>query len=174
MPWHFTIEFDEDKAKENGYDPDELYDCVGRIVETMGNVRTGRGSWQAESRENQFGAQCPAVALPVKQPWVMENVKSFTTYEDMNEPDGEDYLEMARRVRPELVRRDMRPPVFSVGDAVEFDTARSGTLRGTVADVGCGRDRPCDIMVEAHPETGRPCIWKNVPEGAVRPVGPGG
>lgn len=100
--WHFTIEFDERKARANGYDPDELYDCVGRIVEPMGNVRTGRGSWQAESRENQFGAQCPAVALLVKQPWVMENVMSLTTYEDMNEPDGEDYLAMARCVRPDL------------------------------------------------------------------------
>ena len=64
-PWSFEIEFDEEEAARNGYDPDELYDCVGRIVEPMGNVRTARGSWQAESRENQFGAQCPAVALLV-------------------------------------------------------------------------------------------------------------
>ena len=101
-PWSFEIEFDEEEAARNGCDPDELYDCVGRIVEPMGNVRTARGSWQAESRENQFGAQCPAVALLVKQPWVMENVRSITTHEDMNEPDGEDYLAVVRRVRPEL------------------------------------------------------------------------
>lgn len=105
-PWSFEIEFDEEEAARNGYDPDELYDCVGRIVEPMGNVRTARGSWRAESRENQFGAQCPAVALLVKQPWVMENVRSLTTHEDMNEPDGEDYLSVVRRVRPELLPED--------------------------------------------------------------------
>lgn len=105
-PWSFEIEFDEEEAARNGYDPDELYDCVGRIVEPMGNVRTARGSWRAESRENQFGAQCPAVALLVKQPWVMENVRSLTTHEDMNEPDGEDHLSVVRRVRPELFPED--------------------------------------------------------------------
>lgn len=109
-PWSFEIEFDEEEAARNGYDPDELYDCVGRIVEPMGNVRTARGSWRAESRENQFGAQCPAVALLVKQPWVMENVRSLTTHEDMNEPDGEDCLAVVRRVRPELFPEGrMRP-----------------------------------------------------------------
>ena len=39
----------------------------------------------------------------VKQPWVMMNIKSLTTYEDMNEPDGEDYLAIVRRTRPELI-----------------------------------------------------------------------
>lgn len=34
-PWSFEIEFDEEEAARNGYDPDELYDCVGRIVEPM-------------------------------------------------------------------------------------------------------------------------------------------
>lgn len=56
----------------------------------------------------------------------------------------------------------------SVGDAVEFDTVRFGTLRGTVADVDRGCERSCDIVVERHPETGAPCIWKNVPEASVR------
>ena len=28
-PWRFTIEFDEEKAKRNGYNVDDLYDCVG-------------------------------------------------------------------------------------------------------------------------------------------------
>ena len=27
-PWRFTIEFDEEKAKRNGYNVDDLYDCV--------------------------------------------------------------------------------------------------------------------------------------------------
>ena len=93
VPWHFTIVFDEDKAMRNGYDVDALYDYVGENVEPLGNIRIGRGSWQAKSREVQFGAQCPAVA----------NIKSLTTYEDMNEPDGEDYLAIVRRTRPELI-----------------------------------------------------------------------
>ncbi|MBN2945620.1 MAG: hypothetical protein JTJ24_10125 [Collinsella sp.] len=62
------------------------------------------------------------------------------------------------------------PPAPSVGDAVEFETSRFGVLRGTVADVGHGRERACDIMVERHPETGRPCMWKNVPGDKVRPT----
>ena len=62
-PWRFTIEFDEEKAKRNGYNVDDLYDCVGKYAEQMGNVRIGLGTWQAKNREVQFGAQCP-VALP--------------------------------------------------------------------------------------------------------------
>lgn len=42
----------------------------------------------------------------MKQPWVMENVRSLTTHEDMNDPDGEDYLSVVRRVRPELLPED--------------------------------------------------------------------
>lgn len=56
-PWRFTIEFDEEKAKRNGYNVDDLYDCVGKYAEQMGNVRIGLGTWQAKSREVQFGAQ---------------------------------------------------------------------------------------------------------------------
>lgn len=40
-PWRFTIEFDEEKAKRNGYNVDDLYDCVGKYAEQMGNVRIG-------------------------------------------------------------------------------------------------------------------------------------
>lgn len=32
-PWSFTIVFDEDKAKKNGYEVDTLYDYVGKNVE---------------------------------------------------------------------------------------------------------------------------------------------
>ncbi len=46
-PWRFTIEFDEEKAKRNGYNVDDLYDCVGKYAEQMGNVRIGLGTWQA-------------------------------------------------------------------------------------------------------------------------------
>ncbi len=39
-----------------------------------------------------------------KQLWVMQNIKSWRTYEDMNEPDGEDYLNIVRRHSPERIR----------------------------------------------------------------------
>lgn len=34
-PWSFTIVFDEDKAKKNGYEVDTLYDYVGKNVEGL-------------------------------------------------------------------------------------------------------------------------------------------
>ena len=43
-PWRFTIEFDEEKAKRNGYNVDDLYDCVGKYAEQMGNIRIGLGT----------------------------------------------------------------------------------------------------------------------------------
>lgn len=38
-PWSFTIVFDEDKAKKNGYEVDTLYDYVGKKVNKL------MGSW---------------------------------------------------------------------------------------------------------------------------------
>lgn len=38
-PWSFTIVFDEDKAKKNGYEVDTLYDYVGKNVEGLGKGR---------------------------------------------------------------------------------------------------------------------------------------
>lgn len=38
-PWSFTIVFDEDKAKKNGYEVDTLYDYVGKNVEGLENER---------------------------------------------------------------------------------------------------------------------------------------
>ena len=49
-PWRFTIEFDDEKAKRNGYNVDDLYDCVGKYAEQMGNVRIGLGTWQRTAR----------------------------------------------------------------------------------------------------------------------------
>lgn len=46
-PWSFTIVFDEDKAKKNGYEVDTLYDYVGKNVEGLGNERIARGTWRA-------------------------------------------------------------------------------------------------------------------------------
>ena len=94
---------DEEKAKRNGYNVDDLYDCVGKYAEQMGNVRIGLGTWQAKNREVQFGAQCPVCATLSKQPWVMQNIKSWRTYEDMNEPEGEDYLQVIRDISPERI-----------------------------------------------------------------------
>ena len=101
--WRFTIEFDDEKAKRNGYNVDDLYDCVGKYAEQMGNVRIGLGTWQAKNRKVQFGAQCPVCATLSKQPWVMQNIKSWRTYEDMNEPEGEDYLQVIRDISPERI-----------------------------------------------------------------------
>ena len=56
-PWSFTIVFDEAKAVRHGYSLDALYDHVGKIAESFGNVRIGRGSWQAKAS---------GVVLPVR------------------------------------------------------------------------------------------------------------
>lgn len=45
-PWSFTIVFDEDKAKKNGYEVDTLYDYVGKNVEGLGNERVAHGTWR--------------------------------------------------------------------------------------------------------------------------------
>lgn len=55
------------------------------------------------NRKVQFGAQCPVCATLSKQPWVMQNIKSWRTYEDMNEPEGEDYLQIIRDISPERI-----------------------------------------------------------------------
>lgn len=102
-PWRFTIEFDAEKARQNGYDVEELYDCVGRNVEPRGNVRMSHNTWQAVNRDVQIDAQCAACSLLAGEDWVMKNVKSWRTYEDINEPDGSDYLAAIRRICPELI-----------------------------------------------------------------------
>lgn len=101
-PWSFTIVFDEAKATRHGYTLDELYNHVGRIAEPLGNVRTGRGSWRAKDVRSNHSAQPVALRCLCEQKWVMENVKSWTTYED-ERPNGEDYLQLLRRHRPYLI-----------------------------------------------------------------------
>lgn len=100
-PWRFEIEFDEQKAKAHGYDVDTLYECVGRNVEPMGNVRVGRGTWQVREGADEVMAQSATLARLVRMPWVMENVASLTSYED-GEP--EDCLSVIGKVSPRLVR----------------------------------------------------------------------
>ena len=101
--WHFTIEFDERKAAAHGTTVDELYDRVGAFVEPYGNVRVGRGTWQARDARSGFRAQCPAVCDLSQQRWVMQNVRSWVTFEGDGDPQGEDYLAVIRRVRPRLL-----------------------------------------------------------------------
>lgn len=102
-PWHFTIVFDENKAKKHGYNTEELYDCVGMLVEPYGNVRTARGSWRAKDTSLNHAAQPAALCRLCETKWVMQNIKSWTVFEDSNEPDGSDYLQILKRHRPYLL-----------------------------------------------------------------------
>lgn len=99
-PWRFTIVFDEEKTAKNGYDIAELYDCIGRNVESLGNIRLGLNTWQAKSKEIEFKAQCSAMVALARMKWVMQNVKSWTVYED-EVPDGCDYLHVLRKIAPQ-------------------------------------------------------------------------
>lgn len=105
-PWRFIIEFDERKAAAHGTTADELYDRVGAVVEPYGNVRVARGTWQARDARSGFRAQCPAVCALSKQRWVMQNVRSWVTFEGDGDPQGEDYLAVIGRVRPRLLRAE--------------------------------------------------------------------
>ena len=100
--WCFTIEFDEAKAARHWYSVDDLYDCVGRIAERFGNIRIAHDTWKAQPDGDEVMAQCAALSRLTRTKWVMENVKSWTTYED-ERPNGEDYLQLLRRHRPYLI-----------------------------------------------------------------------
>ena len=65
-PWRFTIEFDDEKAKRNGYNVDDLYDCVGKYAEQMGNVRIGLGTCQTDA-STPGGGDSAAVAALIEQ-----------------------------------------------------------------------------------------------------------
>lgn len=103
-PWSFTVEFDEEKARKNGYDLNVLYDYVGKNVEKYGNERTARGTWRATAGNSGNGvitAQSLAISKLSRLEWVMRNIKSLTFCEDDDEVcDG---IEMLRRVCPERV-----------------------------------------------------------------------
>ena len=106
-PWSFTIVFDEEKAAQNRYDPDILYDYVGRNVEPLGIVRIGRGSWHAKDDGGKVMAQCAALSRLARMKWGMQNVRSWTAYED-DEPEGHDYLQVLREVSPHLICTDQK------------------------------------------------------------------
>ncbi len=100
-PWSFTIVFDEDKAKKNGYEVDALYDYVGKNVEGLGNERVAHGTWRVAKGYAAIDAQTLAISKLSRQKWVMQNIKSLAFREDDDEIyDG---IETIRRVYPERV-----------------------------------------------------------------------
>lgn len=99
-PWSFVIEFDESKASRNGYDPETLYDYVGRNVETYGLTRVAHNQWRAKEG-NEVESQCLALSMLSNAEWVMQNVKSLTAYED--DTDAIDCLEVFRQTDPQCL-----------------------------------------------------------------------
>ena len=97
QPWSFIIVFDEEKAKRNGYDVDTLYDYVNKNVERYGLIRIGHGTWKANP-DDEVESQCLAISMLSKMQWVMQNIKSFTAFED--DADEIDCLEVFRRYAP--------------------------------------------------------------------------
>lgn len=98
-PWSFTIEFDEDKAKRNGYDIQTLYDYTDRNVSRYGCVRIAQGTWKAADGD-EVESQCLALSLLSRAGWVMRNIKSMTAFEDDCD-EQVDYLDILRRNNPE-------------------------------------------------------------------------
>lgn len=101
LPWSFTITFDEGKARRHGYDPETLYEYVGRSVEPLGNVRVGHGTWQAKDGVDEVEAQCLSLSTLSKQRWVMENISSLVFFEDDQEPN--DFIAITRSTNPERI-----------------------------------------------------------------------
>ena len=97
QPWSFIIVFDEEKAKRNGYDVDTLYDYVNKNVERYGLIRIGHGTWKANP-DDEVESQCLAISMLSKMQWVMQNIKSFTAFED--DADEIVCLEVFRRYAP--------------------------------------------------------------------------
>lgn len=63
-PWSFTIEFDEDKAKRNGYDIETLYDYTDRNVSRYGCVRIAQGTWKAADGKGRSASRCRSCPEP--------------------------------------------------------------------------------------------------------------
>ena len=101
LPWSFTVTFDEVKVWNHGYDSDALYECVGKNVESLDNVRVGRGTWQAKEGVDEVEAQCLSLSALSKQRWVMENISSLVFFEDDQEPNG--FIAITRRTNPERI-----------------------------------------------------------------------
>lgn len=98
QPWSFTIEFDEQKARENGYDLETLYEYVGKNVEKYGMTRIGHSTWKAKVGD-EVESQCGSLVMLSNAKWVMQNVKSLIAFED--DTDEIDFLEILCRHFPE-------------------------------------------------------------------------
>lgn len=61
VPWSFTIEFDEQKAAQNGYSIDSLYDCVDKNIRHLGIERLSLGTWHVKNLRDKVTAQCVAL-----------------------------------------------------------------------------------------------------------------
>lgn len=102
IPWSFTIEFDEAKARRNGYDIETLYDYVDKNIRHLGIERIARGTWRVGDIRDKVTAQCTALCGLARKVWVMENIKNWSVYEG-NPGIGHDYLDVIREVSPELI-----------------------------------------------------------------------
>ena len=100
MPWSFTIEFDETKTRQHGYDINELYDYVDKNVQQYGLTRLAQGTWKANDNK-KVESQCLALSLLSKQKWVMQNLKTLTAYEKTTAPI--DYIEIVKKHFPERI-----------------------------------------------------------------------
>lgn len=98
IPWSFTIEFDDEKAKNNGYNVETLYDNVDDIVQPYGLARIGHNTWKAKLGE-EVESQCLALSILSKTPWVMQNIEALTVFE--NSIEGFDGLEVIRQTNPQ-------------------------------------------------------------------------
>lgn len=101
LPWSFTIEFDEDKAKAHGYNVDMLYEYVGKNIERFGNHRIDKRTWVSNPNVDEIRSQYLALSLLAEQKWVMQNIKSVTVFED--DSAGYDWLAVVKRVQPECI-----------------------------------------------------------------------
>lgn len=99
VPWSFIVEFDEERARRNGYDIEDLYDCADRNVSRCGCARIARGTWRAADGD-EVESQCLALSLLSRAGWFMRNVGSMTAFED-DPDDPVDYLDVIRRNNPE-------------------------------------------------------------------------
>ena len=143
-PWSFTIVFDEDKAKKNGYEVDTLYDYVGKNVEGLGNERIARGTWRAAKGYDEVDAQTLAISKLSRQKWVMQNIKSLAFREDDDEIyDG---IETIRRVYPERVfDSESRPSDGYIRSAFSIRNRASSRVNVVVGDYGAACSAPARI-----------------------------
>ena len=90
-PWHFTIEFDADKAAREGYTVDELLAFVDHAASIRDMVRIDRNTWQAVSKEREFATTYATILWLSQRKLILNTVKTWTVY-DSDAPDGADYL----------------------------------------------------------------------------------